>query len=104
MDRIKYLLELYEQDSSDTFTQFALGFEYHKKGQLLDALRWYESILHSDPDYTGLYFHLGRLYVDLGRTKDAKTIYEKGIQICTRCNQLKDLGELQQALMELDYD
>jgi len=104
MDRIKYLLELYEQDSSDTFTQFALGFEYHKKGQLQDALYWYESILHSHPDYTGLYYHLGKLYLDLDRTGDAKMIYEKGIRICTQLDQIKDCGELQQALMELDYD
>ena len=104
MDRIELLLQLYESDKSDPFTQFALGFEYQKKGQLKDALQWYESIVVSAPSYTGVYYHLGKLYVEFGRLKDAVRIYEKGIQICNQLKETKDRAELQQALMELDDD
>jgi len=102
MDRIELLLQLYEKDSSDPFTLFALGFEYQKNGQLQEALRWYESIVTSAPDYTGVYYHLGKLYVEMGRRDDAVRIYTEGIEVCIQMKQVKDRAELQQALMELD--
>lgn len=102
MDRIAQLLDLHENDSSDPFTRFALGFEYYKRGELRSALEWYESILESAPSYTGVYYHLGKLYIELGRAKDAELIYKDGIQVCNRLHEEKDRVELQQALMELD--
>ncbi|MCY4158994.1 MAG: tetratricopeptide repeat protein [Bacteroidetes bacterium] len=102
--RIELLLQLYEKDASDPFTLFALGFEYQKKGELYEALRWYESIVKITPNYTGVYYHLGKVYVELGRMKDAARIYEKGIEICKKLQEMKDLAELQQASMELDDD
>jgi len=98
MDRLEVLLQLYENDPSDSFTQFAIGFEYHKVGQLQNALYWYELVLTTDANYTGVYYHLGRLYVDLERIEDARKIYKKGIEVCTRLQEVKDRGELQQAL------
>ncbi|MCY4171869.1 MAG: tetratricopeptide repeat protein [Bacteroidetes bacterium] len=104
MDRLKLLLELYENDQSDPFTQFAIGFEYHKSGRLQDALRWYELVLSTDPDYTGVYYHLGKLYVDLERIEDANEIYKKGIEVCIDLHEDKDRCELQLALMALEDD
>ncbi len=102
MDRIELLLQLYEDDKSDPFTQFALGFEYQKMGQLNDALRWYEALVESTPSYTGVYYHLGKLYAELGRPKDASRIYKDGIQVCNLLGENKDRAELQQALMEME--
>lgn len=101
MDRIKYLLRLHESDQSDAFTLFALGFEHQKQGELEEALKWYRSILSVDEDYTGVYYHLGKLYVALGRREDAEQAYKDGIQVCNRLKAFKDLSELQQARMEL---
>ncbi len=104
MDRVELLIQLYKDDQSDPFTQFAIGFEYHKRGDLQDALYWYELVLSTDPNYTGIYYHLGGLYVDLNRIKDAHEIYTKGIEVCTRLQEAKDCGEIQQALMALEDD
>ena len=104
MDRIKQLLQLYEDDKSDPFTLFALGFEYHKQGRLEDALKWYKSILATAPGYTGVYYHLGKLYLELGNRDHAVRTYQEGIQVCNDLQEVKDRSELQQALMEVDDD
>ena len=104
MDRIQQLLQLYEDDKSDPFTLFALGFEYHKQGRLEDALNWYKSILATAPGYTGVYYHLGKLYLELGNRDDAVRTYQVGIQVCNDLHEVKDRSELQQALMEVDDD
>jgi tetratricopeptide (TPR) repeat protein len=104
MDRIQQLLLLYQDDQSDPFTLFALGFEYHKRGRLEDALKWYKSILATAPAYTGVYYHLGKLYLELGNQDDAVRTYREGIQACNDLHEVKDRAELQQALMEVDDD
>lgn len=104
MDRIELLLQLYDGDPSDPFTQFAIGFEYQKQERFDEALKWYESILSMAPDYTGVYYHLGKLYLKLGRREDAEEIFKKGIQVCTKVHESKDCAELQGALMELEDD
>ncbi len=102
MDRIELLLELHEADPSDPFTLFALGFENQKRERLEEALKWYQAILSADKDYTGVYYHLGKLYVELGRPVDAEQTYRQGILVCGQLQASKDRAELQQALMELD--
>ncbi len=102
MDRIALLLQLHEDDPTDTFTLFALGFEYHKQGKLHDALRWYEIILSSAPEYTGVYYHIGKVYQELGRSDNAAQAYRNGIQMCSQLKEVKDRAELQQALIELE--
>ena len=104
MDRIKLLLELHEADPLDPFTLFALGFEHQKRERLEEALKWYRATLSADQDYTGVYYHLGKLYVELGRPVDAEQTYKEGILICSRLRALKERAELQQALMELDNE
>ena len=104
MDRLKVLYQLYEDDPTDPFTLFAIGFEYLKQGDEGKALCWYESICEMAPDYTGVYYHLGKLYQRLGRSSDARQTFDAGIRVCQRVREMKDLSELQQARMDLDND
>ncbi len=104
MDRIKLLLELHQADPSDPFTLFALGFEYRKQERLDEALKWYRATLSADRNYTGVYYHLGKLYADLGRPEDAEQTYRQGILVCSELKAIKERAELHQALMELGHD
>ncbi|MDE2956533.1 MAG: tetratricopeptide repeat protein [Bacteroidota bacterium] len=104
MDRLKDLYRLYEDDPTDPFTLFAIGYEYLRQGEREKALRWYESIREVAPDYTGVYYHLGKLYVALGRNSEARRVYDAGIHMCRRVSEMKDLSELQQARMDLEDD
>ena len=104
MDRLKDLYRLYEEDPTDPFTLFAIGYEYLRQGDEEKALSWYESIREVAPEYTGVYYHLGKLYAALGRTAEAIKAFDSGIHICQRVREMKDLSELQQARMDLEDD
>jgi len=70
----------------EPFILFALAQECAKKGIYSEALRYYEKILKTAPGYTGTYYHLGKLYEQLGRKGDAIAVYKKGngINPCKR--------------------
>ncbi len=99
-DRLEQLLEFYEQDPGDAFTRFALAQEYLKQGQPARALAFYEQLVADRPEYTGTYYHLGKLYEKLDRQDDAVATYRQGIAVCRAQRHLKDLSELQDALLQ----
>ena len=99
MDRLAALLDFHAQDPDDAFTRFALAQEYARRGDDARALDFYEELAAEQPDYTGTYYHLGKLYQRLGRTDDAIATFERGIDACRRQRNLKDLSELQDALL-----
>ena len=99
-DRLSMLLEFYEQDPDDAFTRFALAHEYAKAGKTDEALRFFEALVEDQPGYTGTYYHLGKLYVQAGRIEDALATYTRGIEVARQQRALKDLSELQDALLQ----
>ena len=99
-DRLALLMAFYEQDPDDAFTRFALAKEYLKRNEPEQALTFYEKLVADQPDYTGTYYHLGKLYETLGRKDEAVRIYQKGIEAAQRQRNLKDLSELQDALLQ----
>lgn len=99
MDRLKHLLQFYEEDPDDAFTRFALAQEYLKRGEVDKARSFFEELIETDPAYVGTYYHLGKLYEQLGRTEDAIATYEAGIEVAREQRAQKDLSELQDALL-----
>ncbi len=99
-DRLAFLLDFYEQDPGDAFTRFAIAREYLKRGEPEQALAFYEKLVAELPAYTGTYYHLGKLYETLGRKDEAVAVYQKGIEAARRQRNLKDLSELQDALLQ----
>ncbi len=100
MDRLKQLLQFYEEDPEDPFTRFALAREYLKVGETEEALALFEELVEQDPGYTGTYYHLGKLYERLGRPDEAIATYEEGIERTRDQGAQKDLSELQDALLK----
>ena len=102
MDRLKALLSFYDEDPEDAFTRFAIACEYLKRGNNLDALAFFEELVSHDPSYVGTYYHLGKLYQQLGRTEDAIQTYRTGIQQANRQSDLHARAELQDALLQAE--
>lgn len=99
-DRLALLLSFYEQDPDDAFTRFAIAQEYLKRNEAEKALRFFEKLVADQPEYTGTYYHLGKLYEQVGRSEDAITTYQKGIKAAQQQRNFKDVSELQDALMK----
>ena len=99
MDRLDQLLQFYEEDPDDPFTRFAIAQEYRSRGEIDEALEFFEGLVDTDPDYVGTYYHLGKLYEELDRTEAAIETYEDGIEVAREQRDRKSLSELQDALL-----
>lgn len=101
-NRLEQLQAFYEDDPDDPFTRFALAREHLKNGHPEKALSFFEELVETDPDYTGTYYHLGKLYEQFDRTDDALAIYEQGIDRAREQNDQKNLSELQDAKLKAE--
>ena len=95
--RIRQLESFLEEVPDDTFTRFALALEYLKAGRNSQAELIFVDIAEKQPDYSGVYYHLGKLYEEKQQYEDAFATYSSGIEVCQRLQELHALRELQQA-------
>jgi tetratricopeptide (TPR) repeat protein len=100
MDRLAALREFLREDPADAFTRFALAQELWKSGDHEQARRIFEELVAEQPEYVGTYYHLGKLYEELGRTGEAIRTYEEGIGRATAAGDPHARSELQSALLE----
>ena len=70
--------------SSEALTQFNLGVELHRKGEILKAIEAYEKVLHLDPSYIEASNNLGLIYQEIGDFDKAFQIYQRAIEINPR--------------------
>jgi len=96
-NRLEKLLEFLENEPNDEFLQYALATEYLRLNETDKALEYYETLVANHPDYTGTYYHLGKLYETLGRKEDAIQIYQKGMLITRQKRDNHSFSELQAA-------
>ena len=101
MDRISRLKTFIDHYPSDMFSRHALAMELIKLEQYPEALEAMIALLAVDENHSGTYYHLGKLYEQLGDHENALKIYEKGIIIADKINAQNDLRELKGALSQL---
>jgi tetratricopeptide (TPR) repeat protein len=98
MDRIERINEMLKQNPNDSFLLFALGLEKIKTGSEDEALKLFEKIVDTNPDYSGVYYHLGKLLERKNESEKAIKAYENGMKICKKLNQQHNFNELRNAL------
>lgn len=106
-NRLQKLLEFIKQEPDDPFLKYALAIEYLKLDDQETALSYFEDLVSSHPDYTGTYYHLGKLYETLGRKDDAVKTYRDGMQHAKKARDNHAFAELQSvynSLMDLDHE
>jgi Tfp pilus assembly protein PilF len=101
---IKQLARNIKADPDDTFSKFALALEFIKQENLKKARILFEDIYENDPDYVGLYYHLGKLYERLGRQQKARKIFQEGIKIASKQKEPRTEKELKEALAQLESE
>lgn len=103
-DRIEQLKEFLKADPKDSFIRYALAQEYMNRGQVYQAKDTYEALRKEDPDYVGLYYHLGKLYEELDDTDKAIETYTAGIEVAKKVPDFHALGELNTARVNLEME
>ena len=104
MDRIATLNEILTENPKDAFARYGLAMEYSKQGDFDRALAEFSILLENHPDYTGTYYHLGKLYEALGRKDDAISTYETGMSITKEKRENHAYAELQAVYDELVFE
>lgn len=101
LEKLKVLLQ---ERKDDVFTIFALAKELEKVGEIHDALQYYFQIIDINPNYVGMYYHLGKLLEYDNQEKKALEIYEMGIDVAKKNSELHALSELKNAFLNLQLE
>jgi tetratricopeptide (TPR) repeat protein len=105
ISRLDKLLEFIKSEPNDEFLKYALATEYLRLNQGDKSLQYYEDLVNNHPQYSGTYYHLGKLYEALDRKDDAIKIYEKGMEITKAKRDNHAFSELQTVYREaIGYD
>jgi len=102
--RIKKLREFLDADPADSFSRFALALEHLKTGDTNTAQHHFEYILDHDPEYVGVYYHLGKLYQSIGNAQKALKTFTNGVAAARKASDLHAASELDQAISELESE
>jgi len=75
MSRIDQLQAFLKESPKDSFITFAIAKEHEKANDLVQAEAYYRSIEQNEPEYVGMYYHLGKLLFIQNRLQEAWDIY-----------------------------
>ncbi len=102
--RIDQLLKYLADSPDDSFLKFAIAKEHEKSNTLEKALKFYLNIYENEPDYIGLYYHLGKLYEKIGENHLAVNTYREGIDIGKKQGDFHAVSELNNAKTNLEIE
>ncbi len=104
MSRIEQLQSFLKESPKDSFITFAIAKEYEKANDISQAEAYYRAIETNEPEYVGMYYHLGKLLFHKGELRNAYDIYTTGMKIAKSQGDQHALSELAGARMEIDED
>jgi tetratricopeptide (TPR) repeat protein len=98
IDRLQALKSILEQNPEDGFARYGLAQAYASQGDHETAVSEYRRLIENNPNYAAAYFHAGQSLEQLGRTEDARAMYQRGIEVTTRIGDTHTRSELQAVL------
>ncbi|MEM9983695.1 MAG: tetratricopeptide repeat protein [Bacteroidota bacterium] len=105
-ERLQQLFAFLEKAPQDSFTRYSIAYEYLAQGDLSKALEHFNLLKSHDPQYLGLYYHLGKVHERLEDYTQAIHVYDEGLEIARQQKDAHAEGELlrarQQAQDELE--
>ncbi len=97
-NRLDVLRGMVASYPTDSFARYGLAMECVKSGKLQDAVDEFNKLLEVNANYAAAYFHGGQALEKLGKLDEARTLYQKGIEVTTAMGDLHTRSELQAAL------
>ncbi len=90
--------------SSDPFVHYARAMELRSLGRLDEALGAFEAVATRFPAYVPTYLIGGQLAAEMGRTAEARSLLERGVNAAREAGDGKALGEIRGVLAGLEDD
>lgn len=101
-ERLQMMIKMQESQPDDSFLAYAISLEYRALGDQKKASSLLMALIKKDPDYLPSYYQLGKIQEEEGALADAIETYKAGKKLARRTNDMKTLGEMNEALMMLD--
>ena len=99
--RIEKIKAFLKDTPHDSFLNHALGLEYIKLENDIEALGCFEVNMMYNPGYVATYYHLAKLLERLGEKEKAINIYQLGMEKAKAAKDMHTYNELQYALEDL---
>jgi tetratricopeptide (TPR) repeat protein len=80
MDRLAKLLALVDLDPRDTFCLYGVAQEYARRGEVAQAVAWYDRCIDVDPNYCYAYFHKAKALEEADRIDEAVAALRLGLE------------------------
>lgn len=93
-DKLKQIQNMVAERPQDPFVRYALAMEYLKQKMNKEAVETFTNIVSEFPNYTGVYYHLTKFYIENGEGALAKATYFRGLEACRISQANHDLMEL----------
>lgn len=104
MSRADAIRKIIETAPGDPFPRYGLAMELKNSGQLDEACFAFEELERRFPDYAAQYLMHFHVLVSLGRKPDARLLGQRGLEALRKKGDQHALGELEQALAQLEED
>ena len=92
--RKQQLEELLADDPHDPFLRYGLAMEHVSAGQDEEAVRCFEALMQTSPDYVPGYMQAGRALARLDRLEEARAVFEAGIAAARKQGDLHAAEEM----------
>ena len=102
LKRLAFLEQHTSSGDADTFAWYGLAMEYRACERWDQALKTFEKLRVDQADYVAQYLMCGQMLAGLNRKDDAKEWLDAGVEIATQVSNEHALGELRDALEQLD--
>ena len=93
-DRIAQLEKLLDADPKDTFCLYGLAQEHANKGEMDQAIEYYDRTIEVDPDYCYAYFHKAKCLEAADREDAAIETLRTGLERAETVGDQKAAGEI----------
>jgi tetratricopeptide (TPR) repeat protein len=104
MSRLEQIQQFLIDNPKDPFLHYALAQEYIKMDDSKSALEKYLYLVEFHPKYVATYYHLGKLYYQMGQKELAIDYFDRGIIVAKELGEQHSLSELQSAKLEIEYE
>jgi predicted Zn-dependent protease len=102
MDKIAGLKEILELDAKNSFARYGLAMELAGRGNTVEALAEFDTLLANDPAYTAGYFMAAQTLATAGRNEEAIARLKSGIESAKSSGNRHAASEMQAMLDELE--
>ncbi len=102
LPRKEMIVDMLVKEPNDVFLNYALAMEYLASADFNEAGNRFNKVLYIQPDYLPCFYQLGQLNEKLGNNEIAISFYKQGVELAKLQNNIKALGELNEAIWMLE--